>query len=103
MKTTIEISDPLLREAKQVAHRAGLTLRELVEDGLRYVLDQRGRRKAFKLPDRSFKGGAGLQPGIREDDWRQIKALARGHRAGYPEDLDELDRFLEALYGEGDR
>ena len=35
MKTTIDISDALLREARKVAARHAMTLRALVEQGLR--------------------------------------------------------------------
>src|SRR5215218_5709383 len=38
MKTTLDISDPLLREARKVAARQGTTLRALVELGLRRIL-----------------------------------------------------------------
>lgn len=37
MKTTIEISDPLLRQAKRLAAKEGTTLRDMVERGLRLV------------------------------------------------------------------
>ena len=38
MKTTVEISDPLLREARKVAAREGVTLRTLIERGLHRVV-----------------------------------------------------------------
>ena len=40
MKTTVEISDPLLREARKLAEREGVTLRALVERGLRRVVTE---------------------------------------------------------------
>ena len=39
MKTTIEISDPLLEAARQVAGREKTTVRALVEEGLRQVIE----------------------------------------------------------------
>ncbi len=38
MKTTVEISDSLLREARKLAAREGVTLRTLVERGLHRVI-----------------------------------------------------------------
>ena len=72
MKTTIEISDALLADAKRVAARDGVTLRALVEQGLRRVLDEQRRgAKPFKLRDCSVKGG-GLQPGIDPSMFREL-------------------------------
>lgn len=41
MKTTVELSDQLARDAKAFARAHGLTLRELIERGLRYELQRR--------------------------------------------------------------
>ena len=40
MKTTIDIADALLLDAKQAAAERGETLRELVEEGLRMTLSR---------------------------------------------------------------
>ena len=41
MKTTIDVADSLLEEARQIAARDHTTLRELVQEGLRKVIDDR--------------------------------------------------------------
>jgi hypothetical protein len=79
MKTTIEISEQLLREAKKVAARDGTTLRTLVEDGLRHELSHRQKPNSFRLRKASFKG-KGLQPGAVGLTWDQIRDLAYGGR-----------------------
>jgi len=75
MKTTVDISDPLLREARELAEKEGTTLRALVEDGLRRALaDRRGRKKLYRLRDASVPGGEGLAPGL-EGNWAKMRAL----------------------------
>ena len=44
MKTTIEISDALLSEARKLAAREGVTLRALVERGLHRVIAETSGR-----------------------------------------------------------
>ena len=76
MKTTIEIQEALLREAKGTARKEGTTLRALVEEGLRRVLKERGgRKRKVRFRFATFKGN-GLQPGIDETDWRRIREIS---------------------------
>lgn len=49
MKTTIEVPDELYRRAKAVAALEGRRLRDLVEDGLRRVLESPAKRRAASL------------------------------------------------------
>lgn len=71
MRTTIEVNDELFRKAKQLAAAEGMTLREIVESGMRAEL-ARHRRGRYRMPDRSFEG-EGLQPGVVEGDWGSIR------------------------------
>lgn len=82
MKTTIEISDPLLAEAKRIAAQEATTLRELVESGLREVLEQRrGRKHRFALRDARVDG-RGLRPEFRDAGWERIRNAAYEERGG---------------------
>jgi hypothetical protein len=82
MKTTLEISDPLLREARKVAARDRTTLRALVEQGLRHVVAEKQRRQpAFRLRKASFKG-RGLRPELRDAEWSRLRELAYEDRGG---------------------
>jgi hypothetical protein len=67
MRTTINIDDALLAEAKQVAARTGRSLTAVVEDALRESLHRRRHtaRGAVALP--TF-GEGGVQPGVDLDD-----------------------------------
>ncbi len=58
MKTTIELSDPLFKSAKQFAEQSHTTLRALVEEGLRRVLADNPAKAApaFKLRNASVHG-----------------------------------------------
>ena len=81
MKTTVEIPDPLAKEAKALARREKTTLRALIEVGLRHVLRDRPRKAGFRLRDASFRGN-GLQPGFRDGDWQRIREAAYEDRGG---------------------
>lgn len=75
MKTTIEISDALLEEARRVAAREKTTIRSLVEEGLRAALERRKRAGRFKLRKASF-GGRGLRPEVEAGGWERLRDLA---------------------------
>jgi len=76
MKTTIEIADALLAEARKVADQEGTTLRALVEAGLRETLKSRGEGSLpFRMHLVTFAGD-GLQPGVAEGAWERIRELA---------------------------
>lgn len=75
MKTTVEISDPLLARARRAAAREGTTVRALIERGLRRVLEERPPRRRFTLRDASV-GGHGLRDNARGLSWDQIRDLA---------------------------
>src|SRR6516225_2279843 len=81
MKTTIEISDPLLREARKLAAREGVTLRALVERGLHRVIAERKQGAPFKLRRASFKG-KGLRAELRDAGWDRLRGMIYEGRGG---------------------
>jgi len=81
MKTTIDISNPLFNEARRYAQKNNKTFKELVESALRQFLNISRSPKKFKLKKCAFKG-KGLQEGIREGDWEQIRSLIYEGRGG---------------------
>jgi Bacterial antitoxin of type II TA system, VapB len=81
MKTTLDISDPLLREARKIATRDRTTLRALVEQGLRKIIAERKVGRPFKLRIVTFNG-EGLVRELRDADWEKIRDLAYEGRGG---------------------
>ncbi|MBW7927863.1 MAG: DUF2191 domain-containing protein [Fimbriimonadaceae bacterium] len=80
MKTTVEIADALLDEAKRVAAERETTLRSLIEEGLRKVLEEEPK-KPFKLRDCSVDGN-GLTPEFQNATWEQFRdAIYEGRGA----------------------
>ena len=72
MKTTVEISDTLLHQARQAAAREGVTLRALMERGLRRVIGETACGTPFKLRRASF-GGTGRQSEFAEASWERLR------------------------------
>lgn len=75
MKTTVEIPDDVFAEAKALAAQERTTLRALLLEGLRWALRQRKVRRQFQLRDASVDG-EGVQAGIAEGSWAQVRDLA---------------------------
>jgi hypothetical protein len=75
MKTTIEISDSILREARKLASKEHTTVRALVEEGLRRIIAERKHNVPFTLRKATFRG-QGLQPDLAGGSWAQIRDRA---------------------------
>jgi hypothetical protein len=82
MKTTIDIADPILRRAKQLAARKQTTLKNVIEESLRRTLqEESAARRPGNLQTHVFRG-RGLQPGISWDDWNTLRSLAYEDHGG---------------------
>jgi len=78
MKTTVDFPEAVLAAAKKLTEENGLTLQEVIEAGLRKVLDASRGREPFKLRKCSV-GGKGLVPGM---DWPRVREeIYRGRGA----------------------
>ena len=79
MKTTIDIADDLFLRSKQVSRERGVTLRELLSEGLVYALDKRSAAPATGVKAVTFKG-KGLAPEFQQASWGMIRDAAyEGH------------------------
>jgi hypothetical protein len=74
MKTTVDIPDALLEEARKIAARDHTTVGALIERGLRYALAERKGTREFRLRKATFKG-EGLQPGVTDAAWEWVRDL----------------------------
>jgi Bacterial antitoxin of type II TA system, VapB len=82
MKTTVHIPDALLAEAQAIAARDKTTLKELVSEGLRKVVEERAVAKPFKLKDCSFPPPGTVPEKTMPKDWSEIVTLVYGDRGG---------------------
>lgn len=75
MRTTVNIDEHLLAEAKLIAARTHRTIGSVMEDALRKLIDETPKRddKPFTLPD--FSTGGGLRPGVDLNNRDQIEEL----------------------------
>lgn len=77
MRTTINLDDDLLREAKLVARKTGKTLTALIEDALRERLARRQARQPYAPSELPVVHGRGLQAGVDLDDSAGLRELLR--------------------------
>jgi len=74
MKTTVEISASLLRKARELAAREGITLRTLVERGPHRVISDTKRDRPFKPRRASFRCN-GRRAELGEASWDTLRDL----------------------------
>ena len=81
MRTTINLPDPLISEARRRAAKTGRTLTAFIADAVRESL-ARKRPGTDQPPMRltTFRG-SGLQPGVDLDDSAALLDLMNGHDA----------------------
>jgi hypothetical protein len=75
MRTTVNIDDHLLAEAKVLAAQTSRSLGSVVEDGLRALLHRNTQQPgaaAFRLP---IHGGGGIAPGVDLEDKEALAEL----------------------------
>lgn len=73
MRTTVNIDDDLLRQARERAARSRRSLGDIVDDALRVLLvEQTQDRRPVTLP---VFGGSGLRPGVDLEDKEAIAEL----------------------------
>jgi hypothetical protein len=76
VKTTFDLPSPLLDQARALAAKRNVTVKELVISGLRKVIDESAKpEKPFKLPNASVKG-KGLQQGVQRLSAAQLIAFS---------------------------
>ncbi len=71
MKTTVEISDSLFKKLKQTALQRGVTMREIIEEGLRLAINGKPKN-AYKLPDLSRDMGGLVDPNMTQEQMWEI-------------------------------
>jgi len=83
MRTTVELSDAILRSVKALAQKRHTTVRAMIEEGLRLVLERESRasRERFTLEDCSY-GTGGMVDGLDESSWAEIRDLSYKGRGG---------------------
>jgi non-ribosomal peptide synthetase component F len=72
MKTSFDISQPLLLEVKALAKQRGVTTRSLVEQALIKLIEEARQPTTFRLRDVSF-GSGGLTPEFEHASWDRIR------------------------------
>ncbi len=77
MKTTLDIHDELLLQAKRHAKLNGRPLRAVVEEGLRTVLHSPGQRPSYRRPDLRVGDPAAADP-LESYSWPELREVING-------------------------
>ncbi|MCC6756258.1 MAG: DUF2191 domain-containing protein, partial [Solirubrobacterales bacterium] len=70
--TTIELPDVLFTQARRYAAARNMTMKALIEQGLRKVMAERQEEPRFKLRDASVNGN-GLSSEFQGATWERIR------------------------------
>ncbi|MDH5429654.1 MAG: type II toxin-antitoxin system VapB family antitoxin [Nitrospirota bacterium] len=81
MKTTVDIPQSLLDEAKKLAANHRTSVKALIEEGLRRVISEHQRSGVFRLRKATFKG-QGLHPEMEGTSWERVRERAYEGRGG---------------------
>ena len=81
MKTTVDIPQSLLDEAKKLAASHRTSVKALIEEGLRHVISEHQRSGTFRLRKATFKGD-GLHAEMEGVSWESIRECAYEGRGG---------------------
>ena len=79
MKTTVELPEELFREVQRIARDEGVSMKSLMEEGLRAVLERHRSTSRFRLADASV-AGHGLHAEFQDASWDEMRAAAYGDR-----------------------
>lgn len=77
MKTTIDIHDELLSQARQHARATGRSLRAVIEEGIRLVLSAPKPQGTYTLPDMSVGGPDAADP-LAGVSWQELREMIYG-------------------------
>ena len=77
MRTTVDLPDELLLEVQRMAREQNRTMRSVMEEALRSMMEKYRHGQAFELADASV-GGNGLQQAFRDASWDDLRAAAYG-------------------------
>ena len=76
MRTTIDLNNELLRQAKRQAADEGTSLRNILEKALRNYLERPVRKGKYRLKWRTERGQ--VQPGVQLEDRDALFDLMEG-------------------------
>ena len=79
MKITVEVSDAILERARRVAQHRGRSVRSLVEEGLRLVLETAEPARPYRMEDRRVGVKGGPNP-LESMSWQDLRAEIYGGR-----------------------